>query len=229
MTPEQLAEIQRLRDRQVAPKQIARKLGLRPAEVKLAIQEQAAVVGKSKPKGKLELCLANSAMVEALLFPERREHASSSNLGLGCVMVTRQDRGRFASSIFLVDYYCLGVKNVTNKKADKITHRLLAEASFAQFSEGAEEISLAQAQAIVYGAIDYARGLGFEPHQDFEKGKAVLGDRLDSLQTIEFGREGKPFYFQGPYDNADKVIATLDKSVGKGNYDWLLAAGGDFI
>lgn len=41
MNPEQLEEIYRLRDRQVSPKQIARKLGLRPAEVSAAIRDRA--------------------------------------------------------------------------------------------------------------------------------------------------------------------------------------------
>ncbi len=70
MTPEQIAEIQRLRDRKVAPKQIARKLGLRPAEVKLAIQQQAAIQQQeSIAKGELppiEACFANRSMVNAL-------------------------------------------------------------------------------------------------------------------------------------------------------------------
>lgn len=41
MTPEYLREICRLRDNKAKPKQIARKLSLRPAEVKAVIQQQA--------------------------------------------------------------------------------------------------------------------------------------------------------------------------------------------
>lgn len=48
MTPEQLAEVQRLRDRKVTPKQIARKLGLRPAEVKAVIQQQATMAQQAR-------------------------------------------------------------------------------------------------------------------------------------------------------------------------------------
>lgn len=43
------------------------------------------------------------------------------------------------------------------------------------FSDGYEEISLDQAQAIVYDAIDYANKLGFEPHKDFQQTKNHLG------------------------------------------------------
>ncbi len=36
-------------------------------------------------------------------------------------------------------------------------------------------ITLEQAQAIVFGAIDYAADLGFKPHKDFQKTKKHLG------------------------------------------------------
>ncbi|MEO1591479.1 MAG: hypothetical protein AAFU71_09330 [Cyanobacteria bacterium J06632_22] len=42
MTPEQIQEIARLRDRNLSPKKIARKLNLRPAEVTKVVRNQAA-------------------------------------------------------------------------------------------------------------------------------------------------------------------------------------------
>ena len=45
-----------------------------------------------------------------------------------------------------------------------------------------------------------------------------LGVKNAALQAIEFGKDGQPFYCQGSYDNFDKIIATIDKSVDKGNY-----------
>ncbi|MBE9062172.1 hypothetical protein [cf. Phormidesmis sp. LEGE 11477] len=53
--------------------------------------------------------------------------------------------------------------------------------------------------------------------------------REDDLPTLEFGKDGKPLYVNGPYDNADKVIKTLEKSVGKGNYDYLLQGGSEIV
>ncbi|PZO44890.1 MAG: hypothetical protein DCF15_21785 [Phormidesmis priestleyi] len=237
MTPDHLDEIKQLRARKVAPKQIARKLGLRPAEVQSAIQQQAAAERQVQiDKGDLlplAVCLANGDMLNALkvnapgakagllrMFSPKSEGQAVS--GLGSVMIARRDRGRFLTSIFLVDYFCLGVKDVVHRKIsgdDKL--RLLQEASFGLFDEAPEEISLQQAQSIVFGAVDYAHSLGFEPHRDFEKAKANLGDRPDSLLPLEFGRDGQPFYFQGPHDNPAKIIATLNQSVGEGNYDWL--------
>ena len=55
MTPEQGEEILRLREAKVAPKQIARKLGLRPAEVKVYIRDHSeALVLKKAQEGTLQ-------------------------------------------------------------------------------------------------------------------------------------------------------------------------------
>lgn len=224
MTPEQIEEIRQLRDRQVAPKQIARKLGLRPAEVNLAIQQQAAIQQQViLAKGELpplEGCFANREMVTAL-FPQ--PDSEPVVLGIGEVMVVRKQRNRLIAEFFLVDYYCLGVKNVTSFEfSSDEKYRRIKEKAFLRFAEGVTAISLEQAQAIVFGAVDYARGLGFEPHADFAKAKEILGERPDNLLPLEFGKNGKPFYFSGPYDNPKKVLKTLDQSVGKGNYHYML-------
>ena len=232
MTPEQLVEIQRLRDRQVTPKQIARKLSLRPAEVKAAIQQQAIVQQQeSLTKGELpplETCLANGEMVNTLLQGIDQLDLNGGNSGLGSVMVVRKQRSTLTTAIFLVDYYCLGVKNVSSLRTTRYDKYLRVKAAaFANFPEGAEEISLEQAQAVVFGAVDYAQQLGFEPHEDFEEAKEILGQRPESLPDLTFGRNGKPFYFDGPYDDSAKILRTLEKSVGKGNFDFMIQGGPD--
>ncbi len=72
----------------------------------------------------------------------------------------------------------------------------------------------------MYGAVDYARGLGFEPHPDFEAAAELLGP-WSPPSAITFGKDGKPFYIQGPRDNGQKIIKTLERTVGPGNYDYL--------
>lgn len=229
MTPDQIAEIQRLRDRKVAPKQIARKLGLRPADVKVAIQQQAEAQTQSMLSENglppVEGCWANGAMVKAL-FSDENQDEEEVTLGIGPVLVVRKLRNRRTASLFLVDYYCLGVKNAEPYEfSNDEKFRMLKSVAFSQFPEGAVEISLMQAQAIVFGAEDYARKLGFEPHRDYAEAKGVLGDRPDALPDLEFGRDGMPFYFDGPYDNPQKVIRTLEQSVGAGNFHYMLQAG----
>jgi hypothetical protein len=77
------------------------------------------------------------------------------------------------------------------------------------------------AQHLVFGAVEYARSLGFEPAVGFEAAMDHLGS-WTGPSVIGFGREGKPFYIQGPHDNAAAVIKTLERSVGPGNFDFLV-------
>ncbi len=161
--------------------------------------------------------------VQALLTNKAPELSSSA--GLGIVMAVRQQRNGFAAATFLVDYYCLGIKKASTKKLSNANKYLqMKEVVFSRFEESVEEISLAQAQAIIWGAVDYARQLGFEPHKDFEAAKAILGE-TDTLPVLNFGKDGKPMYVNGPYDNAEKILKTLEDSVGNGNYDCLLQGG----
>jgi hypothetical protein len=80
------------------------------------------------------------------------------------------------------------------------------------------------AQHLVLGAIEYARQLGFEPHHDFTAAAGHLGD-WSGPSAITFGRDGKPFYMQGPHDNAFAIIQTLNRTVGHDNYHYVMAVG----
>ena len=73
--------------------------------------------------------------------------------------------------------------------------------------------------------MDYAQNLGFSPHADFQEGKEIVGDHPDNLIPLEFGKDGKPFYFSGPYDNPQRIIQTLERTVGKGYYDYIIETG----
>jgi hypothetical protein len=53
------------------------------------------------------------------------------------------------------------------------------------------------ARHLVFGAVEYARGLGFEPCDDFGACAGHLGT-WSGPSLINFGREGRPFYIQGP-------------------------------
>jgi hypothetical protein len=231
MTPEQATEIMRLRAAKVAPKQIARKLGLRPAEVKTFIQ-QSAEAAYLKKAGEDTLdplyeCLVNQSAAKRLLDGIELNEEQGVG-GFAEVILARQERNRIVSTAYLVDYWCLGVKDVIpprskNKSATNDSNKLCME----RFNEPFIDISLEQAQAIIYGAVDYARGLGLEPHRDFdEKAQQHLGPKPEKLIPIEFGKDGKPMYFSGPYDNAEKIIQTLTAKVGPGNFDYMMALGG---
>ncbi|RLD82202.1 MAG: hypothetical protein DRJ07_08450, partial [Bacteroidetes bacterium] len=43
----------------------------------------------------------------------------------------------------------------------------------------------------------------------------------DEIDEIEFGKDGKPLFIQGPHDNAVKIINKLNETVGEGNYHYI--------
>ena len=48
----------------------------------------------------------------------------------------------------------------------------------------------------------------------------VLEPRGELAETyhLTFGRDGKPFFVAGPYDNAPAIVAKLEATAGPGNY-----------
>lgn len=225
MQPEQEQEIINLRDRQLTPKEIARKLGLKASEVStflISHAEQTALA--SAEKGELlpvAQCLVDVNFAQLLLGNE-----SSEMGGLGLVMVTRsKGYNRFVAATYLIDYWCLGVKDtIPPRNCNDSQYKNFVQLSYSQFPQGYEEISLEQAQALVWGAIGYAKTLGLEPHRDFEQSKAHLGESTSEI-GLKFGRNGKPYYIEGPHDNTKKIINTLRDSVGDGNFDYLFGMG----
>ena len=75
----------------------------------------------------------------------------------------------------------------------------------------------------MFGAVEYARGLGFEPARGFTATTDQLGS-WTGPSAISFGRDGKPFFVQGPHDDADAVLQALERSVGCGNFTFLVQA-----
>lgn len=86
-------------------------------------------------------------------------------------------------------------------------------------------VPLELAQQIVYGAIAYARGLGFEPHADFARAAGYLGE-WDGSCELTFGHDdGQPTYIAGPNDNSMKVMNTLRRTAGDGNFHFMMPVG----
>jgi hypothetical protein len=66
---------------------------------------------------------------------------------------------------------------------------------------------------LVLGAADYAHGLGFAPHPDFERARPHLGP-WKGPSAITFGCDGRPYYISGPHDDPDRIIGALRRRVG---------------
>ncbi len=129
---------------------------------------------------------------------------------------------------YLVAVYCLGVKNALGP--DTMNDRDLPgfrDMFFSAFEGTGEPVAapLQMARHLVWGAVDYAHALGFEPHTDFEPAAGHLGEPWQGTSAITFGRDGVPFYVSGPHDNPDAVLRTLARSVGEDGFDYVAVVG----
>lgn len=149
------------------------------------------------------------------------KHAADG--GVATVLVARRERPHRVSVCgYLLDVYCLGVKNTLGPRtmSDSDVGRFVKR-YFAIFDEPALPAPPELAHHLVFGAVDYARGLGFEPPLDFPRAAAHLGAWTGS-SDIRFGKDGNPFYVSGPYDDIDKIMRTLAERVGPENYHFLV-------
>ncbi|MGB7417226.1 MAG: DNA-binding response regulator [Thermosynechococcaceae cyanobacterium] len=233
MQQEQEQEILRLRTLNLTPKQIARKLGLRVAEVTTFVREETQQRELARAEsGELEPiveCWINSEEAHAFFGIKAESNhglAPWAGGGLTTVLVVRAAKyNDFLICTYLVDYWCLGIKNTIGpRKLDSLAYKRFISTVYEAHSGEPQNITLSQAQTVVFSALDYAENLGFQPHQDFEKTRPYLGS-WSGKDRIECGRDGKPFYICGPRDNSVKIMKTLTETVGTGNFDYLLEVG----
>jgi hypothetical protein len=146
---------------------------------------------------------------------------------LQIIVARRAPDGRIAAGIFLVDLACLGVKDgygrLFHSSSDYREHRKRAMAA-----QPMESCDLNLAAKVIHTAIEYARRLGFEPHRDAVAAFPILAGADPAACAEEIptgGPEGKPFYIQGPHDNVQHILATLNRTVGRDGYHYLMVLG----
>jgi hypothetical protein len=125
--------------------------------------------------------------------------ADAGAQGLVSVLVTREERyGRVRVCGWLVDVWCLGVKDVVGPRV--MNERRMAEFTrsyFAAYQTQPLAAPVELGRHLVFGAVTYARSLGFEPAPGFEVTAGQLGPSAGP-SAIGFGRHGKPYFVQGP-------------------------------
>lgn len=146
-------------------------------------------------------------------------------MGQARITVTRQqENGHLILGVYLVDTFCLGVKNAFCN-AEMTTEQIQEELLPRQyFDHPPDDISLAYARAVIFGAIEYAKDLGFEPHPDFKLASHVLGtaDLAEDCDIHFGGPEGKPLYVAGPDDDKDAIVQKLSRRLGQEGFHYIL-------
>ncbi len=151
--------------------------------------------------------------------------------GITPVLVVReQEPGKVMFADYMVDLTCLGVKDAYTRTDISLSK---FERSLPELHNGElEKCSVELAHEVVYGALEYAERYGFQPHPDFKAQMANLmldaPDAHPRQDHVAFGRDGKPFYVSGPYDDERKskfVLDTLSRTAGQGNFDYVINLG----
>jgi hypothetical protein len=224
------AKVSALRARGLTPKEIAKTLGVRRAAVEPFIHALAQARAASDPnEPALFGCWVSPGWSHGLAWeghPDWRDDNGGEADGvprLVGIAVAREHRtGKVSVCGYLVDAQCLGVKNVVGPRVmDRQKLRDFLHVYFTVFPGEPQSAPLDLAQHLVFGALDYAQRLGFAPHHEFPLVQEHLG-AWDGPGAIEFGYHGKPFFVRGPDDDPAYVIRTLERSVGPGNFDFIL-------
>jgi hypothetical protein len=140
------------------------------------------------------------------------------------VVAREQPNQGVVFGVYLLDRACLGLKN-TFCNADFSRTRYQQEvitkvASATPLEKCPPEL----AHQLIYQAIDYAAQFGFKPQKDFKWSQFVLESRgvLPEPYSLTFGKNGRPFFVAGPYDNVQAILAKLDATAGPDNYVYVV-------
>ncbi len=148
--------------------------------------------------------------------------------GVANIVIARMHTsGSITFCLYLVDLYCLGVKdsffkfNVTYSEYKNFLEKI-------EESMDMETADYVLVHNIILSGIEYAEELGFKPHKDFTSvTQYMLEEDTDDIELIEIecGKDGKPLYVQGPFDSiatANKIIKQLEHTAGRGNFNYIL-------
>lgn len=136
-------------------------------------------------------------------------------VGMASIIVVRQHQsGNYTSAQYLVDIYCLGIKNTTYcfnfspEQLDEMTDGI----------PYCEEISYNEVHNIIFGAITFAEEeVDMLPHKDFELTRYMLEEDTDDIPLIEyeFGRFGTPLLVVNTRFEASRYLPKLQKKYGE--------------
>jgi hypothetical protein len=220
-----VAQVRNLHQQGQSAKAIARSLGVGVSDVVGVLN--GAVSGRGEPR-----CWVNAGWSRSVDLAGAQQWAgldpgasdAEEVRGLIAVLVAADNTHSTKAQVvgFLLDVWCLGVKNALPPEPMAPTR--LAEHRHAYFDafEGHVQVPAELVRALVFGAAAYARELGFDPEADFAAAAAVLGEPVGPC-PIGFGRDGKPFYVIGPYDDPEAVVRTLRGTVGDDGFHYALA------
>ena len=192
-------------------------------------QRRKQVVAQKRRAEVLEASLP-ARVLRAAIAPIRHCFLTESvfDIGMGTLVLARgATPHHIALSSFLIDVFCLGIKDVMFESVEREDFEMYMDATDA----GSPMVSVdpSYARKLLRDLAAWSQSIGFAPHRDFAAVERVFGDvSADASDAgFRFGRDGKPFYIPGSNDTAPLIhrrIEQLRKSLGDDGFGFEMAA-----
>lgn len=191
-----------------------------------ANRRKAIVAQKRKPEGNtgsFSILLpqaAASPIRECLLADSVFEN------GMGTLILARGGTmGPVNVAVFLLDAYCLGVKDIVLQTVDayqlpQLIDKLTGAAPL-------RAVDPAYARKLLHDLVRWSATFGFQPPREFAAAERLFGsvDPQSCDATFEFGKDGKPFYVSGPTESPATVRRRMNQllaRLGPDGFDYLV-------
>ncbi len=139
--------------------------------------------------------------------------------GMCNILISRKHKnGNLTSGVYLVDLYCLGVKdaecafNQTTSEYNEFKEEYFPEDLF-------EIIDYTLAHNIIHAGLEFASDYGFQPCKEFNlRAKYILEEDTEDIELIEIecGKDNKPFIMVSDdnREEAKRAFSHLQSTVG---------------
>ena len=150
------------------------------------------------------------------------------DIGMGTLVLARgATPHHIALRSFLIDVFCLGIKDVMFESVESEVFEMYMDAT----DVGSPMVSVdpSYARKLLRDLAAWSQSIGFAPHRDFAAVERMFGDvSADASDAVfRFGRDGKPFYIPGPSETAPLIrrrIGQLQKYLGDDGFGFETAA-----
>ena len=144
--------------------------------------------------------------------------------GVARVLLARsQPNDNILFGEYIVDYLCTGIKD--SSYASNVNRETFFNEVIPRLYSGTPPLDIEEglAHETIWGAVEYARELGFEPPRSFGESSRILEpfDTHSYSGAIEFGYQGRPLYIPASEDSQVGIIRRLIETVGIGNFYYL--------
>ena len=125
------------------------------------------------------------------------------DIGMGTLVLARGATPyHLAFGSFLLDTFCLGIKDVTFELVEREDFEMYMD----RMGAGSPMVPVdpGYARKLLRDLAAWSQSIGFAPHRDFAAVERMFGDvSADASDAVfRFGCDGKPFYIPGPTDTA---------------------------